>query len=144
MTTVKQVLEKKGNEIWSVDAEDSVFYALEEMAKKDVGALAVMENEVLVGIFSERNYARNIILKGKSSLTTTVREVMRSDVIYVRPDQTVEQCMAIITEKRVRYLAALHEGKLIGMVSIGDLVKSVIDEKEFTIGQLRNYISGTS
>jgi len=144
MTTVKQVLEKKGNEVWSVDADDTVFHALEEMSKKDIGALAVMENEALVGIFSERNYARNIILKGKSSLTTSVREVMRSDVTYVQSDQTVEQCMAIITEKRVRYLPALHEGKLIGLVSIGDLVKSVIDQKEFTIGQLQNYISGNT
>jgi CBS domain-containing protein len=144
MTTVERILENKGREVWTIDPDDSVLHALEEMANKNVGALVAMENEMPVGIFTERNYARNIFLKGRSSPTTPVRDVMRTDVIYVRPDQTVEQCMAIMTEKRVRHLPVLHEGKMTGIVSIGDLVKSTIDQQKFTIEQLVNYISGTS
>lgn len=143
MTTVKQVLDKKGNEVWTIHPDDSVFHALEEMASKNVGALVAVENETPVGIFTERHYARNVFLKGRSSPTTLVRDVMRTDVVFVRPDQMVDQCMAIMTEKRVRHLPVLHEEKLIGIVSIGDLVKSIIDQKEFTIEQLGNYISGT-
>jgi CBS domain-containing protein len=143
MTSVKQILDKKGRELWTIHPDDSVFHALEEMASKNVGALVAIENETPVGMFTERHYARNVFLKGKSSPTTPVRDVMRTDVVFVQPDQTVDQCMAIMTEKRVRHLPVLHEGKLIGIVSIGDLVKSIIDQKEFTIEQLGNYISGT-
>jgi CBS domain-containing protein len=143
MTTIEQVLENKGHEVWTIDPDDSVFQALEAMASKNVGALVAVENGMLVGIFTERNYARNVFLKGRSSPTTQVRDVMRTDVIYVRPDQTVNQCMAIMTEKRVRHLPVLHEGKLIGIVSIGDLVKSIINQQKFTIEQLVNYIGGT-
>lgn len=144
MTTAKQVLDKKGNEVWTVNADDSVLHALEEMANKDVGALAVVENGSLVGIFSERQYARNVFLEGRSSPTTPVRDVMRTNVIYVRPDQTIDQCMAIMTEKRVRYLPVMHEGKAIGIVSIGDLVKAMMARQEVTIEQLVSYISGTT
>jgi CBS domain-containing protein len=144
MTTIEQVLENKGHEVWTIDPDDSVFQALEAMASKNVGALVAVENGMLVGIFTERNYARNVFLKGRSSPTTQVRDVMRTDVIYVRPDQTVNQCMAIMTEKRVRHLPVLHEGKLIGIVSIGDLVKSIINQQKFTIEQLVNYIGGTT
>jgi len=143
MTTVEQVLDKKGHEIWTIHPDDSVFHALEEMASKNVGALVAIEYDMPVGIFTERNYARKVFLKGRSSPTTPVRDVMKTDVIYVRPDQTVDQCMAIMTEKRVRHLPVLHEGKLIGIVSIGDLVKSIIDQQKFTIEQMANYISGT-
>lgn len=143
MTTIEQVLESKGHEVWTVHPDDSVLQALQEMANRDVGALVAVENEMLVGIFSERNYARNVFLKGRSSPTTQVRDVMRTNVIYVRPDQTVNQCMAIMTEKRVRHLPVLNEGKLIGIVSIGDLVKNIINQQKFTIEQLVNYIGGT-
>ena len=143
MTTVKQVLDKKGHEVWTIHPDDSVLLALDRMASKNVGALVATENETVVGIFTERHYARNVFVKGRSSPTTPVRDVMRTDVIYVRPDQTVDQCMAIMTEKRVRHLPVLHEGKLIGIVSIGDMVKSIISQQEFTIEQLVNYISGT-
>jgi CBS domain-containing protein len=143
MTTVRQVLDKKGHEVWTILPEQSVFEALEEMASKNVGALVAMENETVVGIFTELHYARNVFLKGRSSPTTSIRDVMETDVIYVRPDQMVDQCMAIMTEKRVRHLPVLHEGKLIGIVSIGDLVKSIIDQQKFTIEQMVNYISGT-
>lgn len=141
-TSVEQVLERKGNEVWTVRAEDFVLRALEEMARHDIGALIVTDDELPVGIFTERLYARNVFLKGRHSPTTLVRAVMRSDVIYVRPDQTVDQCMAIMTEKRVRHLPVMDNGNLVGLVSIGDLVKSIIDQHEFTIEQLVNYISG--
>lgn len=143
MTTIEQVLENKGHEVWTIHPDSSVFQALEEMASKDAGALVALENEALVGMFTERHYARNVFLKGRSSPTTPIRDVMRTDVIFVRPDQTVNQCMAIMTEKRVRHLPVLHEGKLIGIVSIGDLVESIVNQQKFTIEQLGNYISGT-
>lgn len=142
MTTVEQVLDKKGRDVWTIHPDNSVFQALQEMASKDVGALVAIEYETPVGIFTERNYARNVFLKGRSSPTTLVRDVMRTDVIYVRPDQTVNQCMAIMTEKRVRHLPVLQEGNLVGLVSIGDLVKSIINQQKFTIEQLVNYIGG--
>jgi len=143
MTTVKHVLDKKGHQVWTIDADDSVFHALQQMAVKDIGVLAVTENETLVGMFSERHYARNVILKGRSSPTTPVRDVMRTDVICAQPNQTVDECMAIMTEKRVRYLPVLQDGKPIGIVSIGDLVKSIIGRQEVTIEHLTSYIGGT-
>ncbi len=143
MTTVEQVLDKKGREVWTIRPDDTVLHALEEMARKNVGALVAVENEALVGIFTERHYARNVFLKGRSSPQTLVRDVMTADVIFARPDQTVDQCMAIMTEKNTRHLPVLDDGKLVGIVSIGDLVKSIIDQKQFTIEQLVNYISGS-
>lgn len=143
MTTIKQVLDKKGHEVWTIRPDESVFRALEEMAARNVGALVVTENGDPVGIFTERHYARNIILKGRSSPRTLIRDVMVVDVLYARPEQTVEQCMAVMTQKRVRHLPVLQEGRLIGIVSIGDLVRSTIDQHEFTIEQLVHYISGS-
>ncbi len=113
------------------------------MAEKDVGALLVLKDGKLVGIFSERDYARKVILEGKSSKNTPVAEIMTSQVYYVKSDQSIEDCMAMMTEKRIRHLPVIESGELIGVVSIGDIVKAIIDEQEFIIEQLENYITGT-
>jgi CBS domain-containing protein len=138
--TVRDVLRNKGGQIFSVDADATVFAALEVMAKEDVGALLVMNGGRLVGMLSERDYARKVILKGLSSPQTKVREIMTDTIFYARPEQTVEECMAVVTEKRCRHLPVLDDDKLVGLVSIGDLVKASIAEKEFIIEQLENYI----
>jgi CBS domain-containing protein len=142
MKTVKQLLRLKSPEIWSIAANARTYDAIKMLADKGIGALLVMEGERLVGIFSERDYARKVILKGKSSLDTPVGEIMTTDVLYVRPDQTNEDCMALMTDKRVRHLPVLEEGKVIGIVSIGDVVKDIISEQQFTIRQLENYLMG--
>ncbi len=144
MKTVKQILDGKGHTTWSVEPNSSVYSALQLMAEKGIGALLVIDNGKLVGVISERDYARKVILKGKSSLDTPVSEIMTPDVISVTPAQTVEECMALVTEKRIRHLPVLVKDQVIGIVSIGDLVKAVIDEKDFTIRQLESYITGTS
>jgi len=138
--TVRDILRRKGGQIFSVDADANVFSALEVMAKEDVGALLVMSNDHLVGIMSERDYARKVILHGLSSPKTPVRDIMTDTVCYARPEQTVEECMAVITEKRCRHLPVIDGEQLAGMISIGDLVKASIAEKEFIINQLENYI----
>jgi CBS domain-containing protein len=143
MKTVKHVLQAKGHDVWSIPPDALVYDALKLMADKEVGALLVLEAGKLVGIISERDYARKVMLKGKSSLDTPVREIMTQKVIYVRPEQTIEDCMALMTEKRVRHLPVLVDDQVIGVVSIGDLVKAVIAEKDFMIKQLENYITGT-
>ena len=140
MTTLKMLLKGKGHDVWSVHPDDSVLDAIKMLAKKDIGALIVIKDDKPVGIFSERDYARNVYLKGKSSLDTAVREVMAAHVICARLDQTVNECMALMTKKRIRHLPVMDGDKLVGMVSIGDLVKSVIAEQEFTIEQLEQYI----
>src|SRR5213593_4724878 len=143
MKTVAQLLRTKGSQVLSVAPEIPVFAALEVMAEKNVGALLVVEGERLVGIFSERDYARKVILKGKSSKETPVREIMSSHVLYVRPEQTIEDCMALMTDKRVRHLPVLEEEqRVVGVISIGDVVKDIISEQEFMIEQLQNYITG--
>ena len=142
MKTVTQLLRTKGQQVLSVAPDIPVFEALEVMADKNVGALLVVEGERLVGVFSERDYARKVILKGKSSKDTPVREIMSSHVLYVRPEQTIEDCMALMTDKHVRHLPVLDQGKLIGVISIGDVVKALIDEQQFIIEQLQNYITG--
>jgi len=142
MRTVTQLLRAKGHEVFSVSPETPVFEALQVMAEKNVGALLVIEGERLVGILSERDYARKVILKGKSSKEIPVREIMSSYVLYVRPQQTIEECMALMTDKRVRHLPVLDEDRLVGVISIGDVVKAVIAEQEFMIEQLQNYITG--
>lgn len=138
--TVRDVLRNKGGQIFSVDADATVFTALEMMAKENVGALLVMNGGRLIGMLSERDYARKVILKGLSSPQTKVREIMTDTVFYARPEQTVEECLAVITEKRCRHLPVLDGDRLVGLVSIGDLVKASIAEKEFIIEQLENYI----
>ena len=140
--TVRDILRLKGGQVFSVNADASVFAALEMMAKENVGALLVMENEKLIGVISERDYARKVILKGRSSLQLSVREIMTDMVCFARPEQTVEECMAVVTESRLRHLPVFDNDELVGVVSIGDLVKASIAEKEFIIGQLENYIKG--
>ncbi|TMB21404.1 MAG: CBS domain-containing protein [Deltaproteobacteria bacterium] len=142
MKTVAQLLRTKGHQVLSVSPDIPVFEALEVMAEKNVGALLVLEGERLVGIFSERDYARKVILKGKASKETPVREIMSSHVLYIRPEQTIEDCMALMTDKRVRHLPVMEAEKLVGVISIGDVVKAVIAEQEFMIEQLQNYITG--
>jgi CBS domain-containing protein len=142
MKTVRDVLEKKGRQIWSVAPGTTVYETLELMAQREIGAVLVMEGERPVGIFSERDYARQVILKGKASKDTPVRDVMTTRVVYIRPDQTMDDCMALMTDKRIRHLPILLEGRVQGILSIGDVVKEVISEKEFIIAQLENYITG--
>lgn len=142
MKILQRVLDTKGSEVFSIGPGASVFDALEEMAKRDVGALIVMEDGQVVGIFSERDYARKIILAGKSSRETPVRDIMTDRVIYARPDLTLEQCLALMTDKRIRHLPVLRGDDLIGVVSIGDLVKGIIEDQRFLISQLENYVSG--
>ncbi len=143
MKTLQGLLKGKGHDVWSVHPNDTVLDAIKVLASKDIGALVVIEDDRLVGIFSERDYARNVYLKGKSSPETPVRDVMAAPVICVRPDQSINECMALMTEKRIRHLPVMDDDELVGMVSIGDLVKSVIAEQQFTIEQLEHYIHGS-
>ncbi len=142
MTTVRSVLQSKGNDIWSTAPDALVFDALKVMADKNVGALLVIEGNQLIGIFSERDYARKVVLKGESSHNIAIRNVMTSGVISVTPDQSIEDCMALMTGKHIRHLPVLENGKLVGMISIGDVVKAIISQHEDTIKQLENYITG--
>jgi CBS domain-containing protein len=143
MTSVCHLLAQKSNEIWSISPDDSVFDGVKMMADKDIGSLVVIEDGRLVGIITERQYARNVVLKGRTSPQTRVREIMRTNVVCVRLDHTVEQCMAVMTSKQVRYLPVIDDGKLLGIISIGDLVKSIIKDQKFVIEQLEHYIGGT-
>jgi len=143
MTTVHSVLQTKGHDIWGVAPDTLVFDALKVMAEKNVGALLVMEQNKLIGIFSERDYARKVVLKGESSHSVHIREIMTSIVVFVRPEQSIEECMALMTSKHVRHLPVLANEKVIGLISIGDVVKAIISEHEYTIKQLENYITGS-
>ncbi len=143
MKTVHEILLKKGNAIWSISPEATVFDALRLMSEKQVGALLVMKDKNLVGIMSERDYARKVILQGKFSKDTLVSEIMSSKVLYVDSKLSTEECMALMINKRVRHLPVIDKDKLIGIISIGDIVNAVIDEKEFVIDQLVHYIIGT-
>ncbi|HTT39981.1 MAG TPA: CBS domain-containing protein [Burkholderiales bacterium] len=140
MKTIQEILQAKSHKLLSISPDASVFDALKVMAEKEVGALVVLDGERLAGIFSERDYARKVILHGKSSKDTAVREIMTPKVICVRPDQSVEDCMALMTDKRVRHLPVLADKKVIGVISIGDVVKAVISEQKFMIEQLEHYI----
>jgi CBS domain-containing protein len=142
MHTVRHLLQEKGNQVWSIAPQATVYEALELMAKKNVGALLVIENGNVVGMFTERDYARKVILQGRSSKTTSVGELMTADVLYVSPDDTIENCMAIMTDKRLRHLPVMEKEKLVGIVSIGDVVKAIISAHEFTIRELERYITG--
>ena len=142
MTCVAHLLHVKGHAVWSIPPDALVYEAIKLMADKEVGALLVMEGQRLVGIVSERDYARKVILQGKSSRDTPVREIMTDKVFYVGPDQTVEDCMALMTVHRIRHLPVLDDHQVIGVVSIGDLVKAVISEQEVRIQQLEQYITG--
>lgn len=142
MKTVRDVLKVKGSEVWRISPEATVLEALQRMAEKEVGALVVVDGAAVVGVISERDYARKVILHGRSSPATLVREIMTSPVVFTHPNQPIEECMAIMTERRIRHLPVLEEGKLVGIVSIGDLVKTIIAEQKFTIEQLERYIIG--
>ena len=142
MTIIQHVLETKGHEVKTIDQDASVFDALKLMAEHNIGSLVVLDDGDLAGIITERLYAREVALKGRTSPGTTVREIMTTKVICARLDQSVEQCMAIMTVMGVRHLPVLEQGRLIGIVSIGDLVKSVIGDQKFIIEELENYISG--
>ena len=143
MEFVSQFLEKKGHDVWWVAPETTVFDALQLMANKKVGALLVLEEDSLVGVFSERDAARKVILKGKSSKDTPVRDIMSTKIVCVTPNQSTEECMSLMTEKRVRHLPVMDGEKLIGIISIGDVVKAVIADREDVIEQLEHYITGT-
>jgi CBS domain-containing protein len=140
--SVKHLLEHKGQTVWSIDPNATVLEAVAKMAEKDVGSLVVMDGEILVGIVTERHYSRNVILKGKTSPTTPVRDIMERSVIHVRPEQSVELCMALMTEKRIRHLPVVEDTKVIGIISIGDLLKFIISKNESAIDQLKHYIQG--
>ena len=141
MNFVAEILKAKGRDVWTVSSDSTVYDALQEMADKNVGALLVVEDDKLVGVFSERDYARKVILHGKASKDTLVKEIMSTEMFWVRPDETVAGCMELMTNKRIRHLPVLDEGRLVGVISIGDVVKAVISEKEFAIQQLEQYIT---
>jgi CBS domain-containing protein len=140
MTTVKQLLDQKGREVSSIPADATVYDAIKKMADLDIGSLVVMDNDKFAGLLTERHYARNIVLKGRASPTTSVRDIMETDVVYVGPEQSIEECMAVMTDKKVRHLPVVQDGSLIGIISIGDLVGAIISHQKFTIEQLELYI----
>lgn len=142
MKSLKQILDAKGHEVWTIAPDALVFDAVSLMAEKKVGALLVKDGETLVGIISERDYARKIALQGRSSRDCLVSEIMTKRVIFAQPDETVEQCMALMTEKRIRHLPVIENGKLLGIISVGDLVKAIIEDQQFVIDQLVRYITG--
>ena len=142
MSSVRQMLETKGRAVWSVAAADTVYDALNLMAEKNIGAVLVTDGDEVVGIMSERDYARKVILKGRASKDTPVREIMTEHVYYVGPEQTSEECMAVMTDRHIRHLPVIEGEKLMGVISIGDVVKAIISKQEFLIEQLENYITG--
>lgn len=142
MTTIKHVLDKKGHDVHSIGPDASVFDALKIMAEKNVGSLAVLENGKLIGIITERHYSREIVLKGKTSSGTCVRDIMSTGVVCARPQQSVEECMAVMTARAVRHLPVIEDKHVVGIVSIGDMVKTIIDDQKFIIEQLEHYIHG--
>lgn len=140
MQTIRKILSEKGNEVWSTTPNATVYEALQLMAEKDVGALPVLENKKLVGIFSERDYARKVILLGKTSKKTFVHEIMTPHVVFATPDMTNDQGLAIMSARRIRHLPVMDNEEMIGMVSIGDLVRSIMSEQKEMIAQLEQYI----
>jgi CBS domain-containing protein len=140
MKTVQQLLESKRHSVVSVSPSATVLEALKVMAEKEIGAVVVLEDGHLVGIFSERDYARKVVLQGKASKDTPVREIMTDKVVCVRPEQSIDDCMGLMTDKRIRHLPVLDHKKVIGVISIGDVVKEMLSEKEFVIKQLESYI----
>jgi len=142
MKSVRDILETKGRDVWTIPPEMTVFDALKTMADKNVGALVVLDGDKVAGILSERDYARKVILHGRSSKELEVKEIMSSKVYFVNPEQNIDDCMALFTNKRVRHLPVLENDGLAGLISIGDVVKAIIAEQESTIKHLENYITG--
>ncbi|MDH3494965.1 MAG: CBS domain-containing protein [Acidobacteriota bacterium] len=141
MNHAKHLIESKGNEIWSIGPDATVLDAISLMAEKRIGALLVMNDNELQGVFSERDYARKVVLRGKSSRKTAVSEIMSSEVVTADPSNSVEECMSLMTENRVRHLPVVTDNQVVGVLSIGDLVKAIIDEQQFKIEQLENFIT---
>jgi len=141
MINVGNLLENKGHDVWSVSPEDTVFDTIKLMDEKRVGALAVVENDKLVGIISERDYARQVILKDRTSRETKVKEIMTRHIYFTQPDQTIDECLVIINEHRIRHLPVLDHDHLIGMISVGDIVKEIIKDQQYTIEQLENNVA---
>jgi CBS domain-containing protein len=141
-TTVRQLLDEKGHNVFTVGSDETVFDAIRKMAEQDIGSLIVCEGTKPIGIITERHYARNVFLKDRALPSTRVGDVMETPVLVVRPDLTTEECMAVMSDKRVRHLPVIDQGKLIGIISIGDLVKSIISDHKFTIDQLTHYMHG--
>jgi CBS domain-containing protein len=143
MATVKNILEAKGNATFTITPDTSIYHALELMVEKNVSALLVMENEKLAGIFTERDYARKVALKGKSSKDTLIGEIMTRDLVTVSPDSTIDECMELMTGKYIRHLPVVENDKLAGIISIGDVVRCIIQEQKSIIGHMEQYIAGT-
>jgi CBS domain-containing protein len=142
VVTVKDLLKRKGRNVWSIDPDKSVYDALMVMAEKQVGALVVREGKKIVGMISERDYARKVILVGRSSRGTSVADIMTNRVYYVSPSHSINDCMALMSEMHIRHLPVLDDGELAGIISIGDVVKSIISEQSYIIRQLESYITG--
>ncbi len=142
MVTVREILQLKGGVVWTIAPTASVFEAIKIMAEKGIGALVVMEGSRVVGIISERDYARKVVLQGRSSKVTSCREIMTDNVCFVSPDKTVDECMALMTDKRIRHLPVLENDQLLGIVSGGDCIKAIISKQQFIIEQLESYIRG--
>jgi CBS domain-containing protein len=142
MYTVRMILESKGHTVWSVSPTDTVLHALSVLAEHEIGAVLVLDGEKLAGVLTERDYARKVVLTGRSSKDSQVRDVMTSHVVCVAPDRSVDECMALMTDKRLRHLPVVDHKRVVGIISIGDLVKATIADQEFTITQLQSYIAG--
>jgi len=142
MRTVQDLLQEKGTQVYSIEENATVYEALQRMAEKNIGALLVKRGDHYTGIISERDYARKIVLKGKFSKDVPVREIMMTQLFSVRPDEDVEICMELMTQKRVRHLPVIEGDRMVGIISIGDIVKAIIEHKEEIIEQLENYIKG--
>jgi CBS domain-containing protein len=140
MTTVRQLLDEKGHNVFTVGSDETVFDAIRKMAEENIGSLVVCESTKPIGIITERHYVRNVFLEGRALPSTRVGDVMETSVLFARPDLTAEECMAVMSDKRVRHLPVVDQGELIGIISIGDLVKSIISDHKFTIDQLTHYL----
>lgn len=143
MRTAEDILRSKGHAVWSVRPTDTVLHALGVMAEHGIGAVLVLDGERLVGVLTERDYARKVVLAGRSSKDSAIQDVMTSHIVCVAPGRSIDECMALMTEKRVRHLPVVDQKRVVGVVSIGDLVKATIDDRELTISQLQSYITGT-
>jgi CBS domain-containing protein len=142
MTTIRQLLLEKGDKIFLVGPTDPIYVAIRKMAEENIGCLVVMEGETLKGIITERQYARHVALRGPVSPTTRVLDIMETTIIYAQPEQSVAECMAVMTNRRVRHLPVIDDGRLVGIISIGDLVKSIISDQNFMIDQLEHFMQG--